>query len=176
MAFDLLKGRRSRSRRIALLSTALIALASTVFVASGPSANSASCLPKTTTIGGKHAVVFCGPAKVTARAAGKTFSFKSGSCVRQGASTFFLQMGTIGGPTAKSGLQQTPLFYLLTDPKTRSTTQAILYWIVDGKRYGATPGSRVTFTASRKSGSFSGTLARGPQYTGNGPFTGTFTC
>ncbi len=117
MAFDLLKGRRSRSRRIALLSTALIALASTVFVASGPSANSASCLPKTTTIGGKHAVVFCGPAKVTARAAGKTFSFKSGSCVRQGASTFFLQMGTIGGPTAKSGLQQTPLFYLLTDPR-----------------------------------------------------------
>ena len=175
MALDLVKGRRSRSRRMALLSAALIAVASTVFVASGLSANSASCLPKTTTIGGKHAVVFCGPAKVTARAAGKTFSFKSGSCVRQG-SSFFLQMGTIGGPTAKSGLQRTPLFYLLTDTKTCSTTQAILYWIVDGKRYGAAPGSRVTFTASGKGGSFSGPLARGPQYTGNGPLTGTFTC
>jgi hypothetical protein len=42
MSFDPPKGRISRSGRIALLSTALVALASIVFVASGLSANNAS--------------------------------------------------------------------------------------------------------------------------------------
>jgi hypothetical protein len=163
------------SRRTAFVVAALIAVASAVFVASAFSAAaSAACPPKTTKIGGKTAVVFCGSAKSTARAAGKSFSFRSGTCVRQGSSTFFLQMGTIGGPTAPSGLQSRPLFYLLADPSKLSTTQSLLYWIVDGKRYSAAPGTHVTFSPSRASGTFSGKLARGSA--GSGAFTGSFTC
>lgn len=38
------------------------------------------CVPKTTTIAGKPAVVHCGPALVTLRLSGKSYTFKDGFC------------------------------------------------------------------------------------------------
>lgn len=131
----------------------------------------AACKPKTTTIGGQSAVVFCGPAVATIKAVGQTFRIKTGSCVIQGGS-LFAQVGTIGGPR-RGSLQTRPLFYLLFDPANASKG-SILYWIVDGKRYRAAKGARIKLVGNRVT--FSGTLDRGVGATGSGPFSGTLAC
>jgi hypothetical protein len=38
------------------------------------------CTPKVTTIGGKQAVINCGPATATVKIGGKTYNFKNGFC------------------------------------------------------------------------------------------------
>jgi hypothetical protein len=131
----------------------------------------AACKPKTTTIGGQPAIVFCGPAVATVKAVGRTFRIKGGSCVIQGRS-LFAQVGMIGGPR-RAGLQTRPLFYLLFDP-VNASKGSILYWIVDGKRYRAAKGARIKLVGKRVT--FSGKLDRGVGATGSGPFSGTLAC
>jgi hypothetical protein len=54
------------------------------------------CTPKVTTIGGKPAVINCGPATATVRIGGKTYSFKNGFCQNSPANkeTLELSLGT----------------------------------------------------------------------------------
>jgi hypothetical protein len=154
--------------RTALLVTAL-ALTTVSAAQAGQSA--ATCAPKTKTAGGTVAVVFCGPAVATTRAVGRTFRIVGGTCVTQGKS-FFAQVGTIGGPK-QGALQKSPLFYLLFNPGTPSTG-AILYWIVDGKRYRAGAGAHIALQGRKVT--FSGQLAKGPAFSGSGAFSGTLAC
>jgi hypothetical protein len=139
--------------------------------AQAQTSSSAACTPKSTTIGGQSAVVFCGPAVATIKAAGQTFRITGGTCATQAGSTF-AQVGTIGGPR-KGTLQSRPLFYVLFNPKN-AASGSILYWIVDGKRYRAAKGARITIVGSRVS--FSGKLDQGSGASGSGPFSGTLAC
>lgn len=51
------------------------------------------CLPKQTKIQGEAAIVDCGPATATLRYKGRTYTFKSGACLRTG-KTIVLDLGT----------------------------------------------------------------------------------
>jgi hypothetical protein len=129
------------------------------------------CKAKRATIGGALAMVFCGPAVANIQANGKTFQIKNGTCFTQ-LSLLSAQIGTIGGPR-QGALQKLPLFYLLVSPKTPSKG-AILYWIVDGKRYRADTGVRILIKGTKIT--FAGKLAHGAGFTGSGPFSGTLNC
>lgn len=68
---------RARSASILLLCAAALAggLASTA----GATATS-PCTPRSATVGGRHAVAYCGPATVTIDLAGRTYSYHGGVC------------------------------------------------------------------------------------------------
>jgi hypothetical protein len=75
--------------------TALVVVAAVGTFAQAPSAGAASappCVPKLTTIAGKHAVVSCGPAVVIVHLHGKSYTFTSGLCVQSKASGAKLQL------------------------------------------------------------------------------------
>ncbi len=148
----------------------LLVLAAVTVFGLQPAA-AAACAPKSTVIGGQPATVFCGPAVATIKAVGRTFRIMAGSCVMQ-AGSMFAQVGTIGGPR-KGALQSRPLFYVLFNPASPAKG-SLLYWIVDGKRYRAAKGARLTLAGKRVS--FSGTLDRGAGASGSGPFSGTLSC
>jgi hypothetical protein len=75
------------------------ALASTsVASASGlrAAASRPPCIPKVTTLGGKHTVVNCGPATATLRVGGKSYSYRDGFCSRSSSTKEFdLDLGTL---------------------------------------------------------------------------------
>src|SRR5580704_12791858 len=50
------------------------------------------CVPKLSTIGGKQAVANCGPAIVTVRVSGKSYTFKGGFCSQSKAAGGALQL------------------------------------------------------------------------------------
>jgi hypothetical protein len=50
------------------------------------------CTPKVTTIGGKQAVVNCGPATATVKIGGKTYNFKNGFCQNSPANKEVLEL------------------------------------------------------------------------------------
>jgi len=143
----------------------------TLSAAQPDSAAAAICLPKDRVIGGQPAVVFCGPAVATIKAVGRTFRITGGNCVTQGGSRF-AQIGTLNGPR-RGALQSRPLFYILFS-RASPSKGSILYWIVDGKRYRAAAGTRITLAGKRIT--FSGRLDRGAGATGSGPFSGTVAC
>lgn len=160
--------------RLTILLGLVLAAAFAGLAASGAQARptTAQCLPKTTTVGGRPVVVFCGPAVATIRAVGRTFRIKGGTCAAQ-LGNVFAQVGTIGGRTAPSGIQTGSLFYVAFNP-TNASKGSILYWLVEGKRYRAAQGAKITRVGKRVT--FSGKLDRSPGATGSGPFSGTLTC
>ena len=105
------------------------------------------------------------------RATGKTFRITRGTCATQ-AGNFFAQIGTIGG-RRQGAFQRLPLFYLLTD-LSAPAKNSILYWIVDGKRYAAAPGVRIT--QQKRTVTFSGRLIKAAGYSGSGAFSGSLAC
>jgi hypothetical protein len=81
---------------------ALVVLALTgVAVAAAPAAT-AGCSPGPFDSNGSSGVVFCGPAKATAKVGGKSYSFSSGSCTRS-SKYLYLNLGTevLSGPKQK---------------------------------------------------------------------------
>ena len=157
---------------VRLAAAVAVTLATLAWASSAESRTAATaCAPKTTTAGGVAKVAFCGPAVATVRAAGKTFRITRGTCATQ-AGTLVAQVGTIGGPK-QGAFQRLPLFYLLADVSAPAK-KSILYWIVDGKRYAAAPGVRVT--RQQRKVTFSGHLIKAVGYTGSGAFSGSLTC
>jgi hypothetical protein len=82
------------------LGTAVVAAAAVgMCVSAGSNAfasNRPPCVPKVTTVQGKHVVAECGPATVTLRAGGKTYSFRNGFCMYSAsAKNFELDLGTL---------------------------------------------------------------------------------
>ena len=54
------------------------------------------CVPKVTTVQGKHVVEECGPATVTLRAGGKNYAFRKGFCAySRSTKNFQLDLGTL---------------------------------------------------------------------------------
>jgi hypothetical protein len=149
----------------------LLALAAAALVApSTSSAAGAACVPGKTTVAGKSATRFCGPAKATAKVGAKTFVFSGGVCQVSGV-YFSVNIGTVVNnklATAKPG--PLPYFNIALTPASTGVhlTQG-LTWIVGGKRY-APLANKITINEGLKSGSFSGKAIGGAKV------KGTFTC
>jgi hypothetical protein len=109
---------------------------------------------------------FCGAARATVKAAGKTFLFTSGQCAVSGG-YFAVNIGSITLPPAK------PKFtYLGIDVRPAAAgahTNQIVAWQVPGTSY-SIAGATVRVNAGMKGGSFSGRLLTG------GTASGSFTC
>jgi hypothetical protein len=127
---------------------------------------SSSCTAGVHTVGGANVRTFCGPAKATAKTAGKTFSFSGGQCsVTQG--YFTVNIGSITLPPAKAKFA-----YLGIDvkpPRAGVHRNQIVSWQVPGKGYSII-GATVTVRAGLKSGTFAGRVI------GGGNATGSFSC
>ena len=158
-------------RKSAVVAPLLLAFATAALVApSTSSAAAAACVPGKTTVAGKPATRFCGPAHATAKVGGKKFVFTGGVCQTSGP-YFTVNIGTVVNnklPTAKPG----PLPYFnisLTPASTGVHLTQGLTWIFGGKRY-APIGNKITINQGLKSGYFSGRAAGGAK------MTGTFIC
>jgi hypothetical protein len=158
-------------RKSTVVAPLLLAFAAAAFVApSTSSAAAAACVPGQTTVAGKPATRFCGPAHATAKVGGKKFVFTGGVCQKSGI-YFTVNIGTVVNnklATAKPG----PLPYFnisLTPASTGVHLTQGLTWIVGGKRY-APIGNKITINQGLKSGYFSGRAVGGAK------ITGTFIC
>ena len=128
---------------------------------------SASCTAGVRTVGGATVRTFCGPARATVKAAGKTFVFSGGQCTVS--SGFF----TVNVGSITLGPQSKPKFaYLGIDvkpPRAGLHRNQVVSWQVPGKGY-ALIGATVTVSAGLKGGTFTGRLI------GGGTATGLFSC
>ena len=158
-------------RKSTVVAPLLLAFAAAALVApSASSAGAAECVPGKTTVGGKPATRFCGPAHATAKVGAKKFIFTGGVCQTSGI-YFTVNIGTVVNnklATAKPG--PLPYFNISLTPASTGThlTQG-LTWIVGGKRY-APIGNKITINQGFKSGYFSGRAVGGAK------ITGTFIC
>ena len=80
------------SGRLSLLALSALALAAATTALAAPAKT--TCTAGMTSVGGVPARTFCGPAKATVHIAGKTLSFKGGSCERT-SKYLSLQIGTV---------------------------------------------------------------------------------
>jgi hypothetical protein len=158
-------------RKSTVVAPLVLAFAAAALVApSTSSAAAAACVPGKTTVAGKPATRFCGPAHATAKVGGKKFVFTGGVCQTSG-TYFTVNIGTVVNnkvATAKPG----PLPYFnisLTPASTGVHLTQGLTWIVGGKRY-APIGNKITINQGLKSGYFSGRAVGGAK------ITGTFIC
>jgi hypothetical protein len=142
------------------------------FAASAVGAQAATCTVagKGTTIGGKAAQVYCGPAKATVRIGGKTMTIRGGTC-GWSTNSFRLQTGTIFLFRGKP-LQQQPGFSIFATgiPVARALIE--VYW--QGTYYWtSTLHATARPNASLTGGTFQGKLGK----TGTGPaISGTISC
>ena len=86
---------RGGAMRITLAALIAVAAAGSLLVAQAPSAGAAGappCVPKLTTIAGKHAVVGCGPAVVIVHVAGRSYTFTGGLCTQSKSAGAELQL------------------------------------------------------------------------------------
>ena len=111
----------------------VVAIASAAIAFTAAPSVAGGCTPGPTKIGGKDAMVFCGPAKATVKVGGKTLSFSGGTCAST-SKYFYLNIGTeiFGVPKQKQ-----PYFGVLV-----------------GQYPGAKPGTK----PSPKDGTYSGGL------------------
>jgi hypothetical protein len=157
--------------RRTLVAPFALALAAAALVAPASSGAAAGCTAGLTTIGGKKAMRYCGPAAATATAGGKTVRFSGGACAGNTV-TFTVNLGTIAVsrlPNAKPA--GVPSFGLTISPGTTGVhiNQSIV-WVSGGKRF-SVYNDTATLASDRKTGSFKGRL-----YPGGGKVSGTFTC
>jgi hypothetical protein len=90
--------------------TVLTAAIATTWSAATGSATAALASPaaacqggKQTTVDSHKAFIFCGPATATLTVGGRTYNFRSGSCIKSG-STVIVEIGeTVDGDTAHNG-------------------------------------------------------------------------
>jgi hypothetical protein len=149
----------------------LVALSAAVLVApTAATAASAACVPGKTTVAGKSAMRFCGPAKAVAMVGAKRFTFSGGRC--QKLSPYFtVNIGTlVVHPTATSSPGPTAYFGItLTPAETGVHLTQALSWTFGGKAYSVFA-NRITVNKGFRGGSFTGKSLSGQK------ITGTFTC
>jgi hypothetical protein len=149
----------------------LLALAAAALVVpTTSSAASAACVPGTTTVAGKKAMRFCGPAKAKATLGTKTFAFSGGECSVAGV-YFTVNIGTILiHRTAHSKPGPSPYFGVTVTPSGPGVHLGqVLSWTSGGKGYSLL-GTKITLADGLKSGSFTGRSLDGKKV------KGTFTC
>ena len=153
----------SRSIVVACLVCTLAIVLPAAAGASSP-ARAAGCTPGVRSVDGAMARVFCGPAKATVRAGGRTIAFTGGLCERSGG-MYVLNMGTFFAGGSKS---PRPYFGLLiAKPKPGSYKGQALSF----RSGGVSRSSLADVTLKTlHSGTFSGKLI------GGGRVTGSFSC
>jgi hypothetical protein len=157
--------------RRTLVAPLALAFAAAALAAPASSGAASGCTAGLTTIGGKKAHRFCGPATATATVGGKTLRFTGGSCLRSPLA-FSVNIGTVlVGAVANPKPANVPSFGLTISPGDSGVHlgQAI-GWVSGGKRYSVT-NNQATLSSGRAKGSFKGTL-----YPGGGKVSGTFSC
>jgi hypothetical protein len=160
---------RNHSMRSAVALSVVLAAAAafTAFASALPS--SSACTPGLSKIGGYQARTFCGPAKATAKVAGKSLSFAGGQCaVSQGYWT--VNIGTI--ELGQSHKTKSYFGIALTKPSHADGTyrNVTFGFNVPGKSY-LVSGGTLTLRKGGKAASFFGPLAPG-----GGQVTGSVTC
>jgi hypothetical protein len=159
------------TRTLSFAGPLLVALGVAVMIA--PAASSAAgspCTPRKTTVAGKAAMRFCGPAKATVRMGTARFTFSGGSCATLG-QYFTVNIGT-HWITSVAGTKPGPSAYFgitLSPPQTGTHLRQPISWNSGGKGYSVL-GSRITLSKGLKGGSFSGKALNGKKV------TGVFTC
>jgi len=159
---------RFGSISLALATIAALAGLAISSEAAASRAAATSCEPKTTSIKGKKAFVFCGPARVTMKMGAKTLRFTLGECDTTG-SFFSLQLGTLVPSSANPRPPYFgPYFGLLVQaPRGGVFVDAIVAFIWEGTRYALTSPNNVTLTGSQRRGTFAGRLENGPKVSGS---------
>ena len=106
----------------ATVALSLLAASTTAVAApSGQVASKPPCTPRLTKIDGKTAAENCGPATLTLKVGGKSYSFKNGLCETSGPKVFTLDLGTlIVGDHAHNGGQ--PNFSMTVSGSTADVT------------------------------------------------------
>ena len=106
----------------ATMALTLVAASATAIAApSGAVASRPPCIPKLAKINGKTAAENCGPATLTLKVGGKSYTFKNGLCETSGSNVFTLDMGTlIVGDRAHNGGQ--PHFSMTVSGSTADVT------------------------------------------------------
>jgi hypothetical protein len=146
------------TRTFTAVAPLLVALGAAALVAPpAASAARAACVPGKTTVAGKAAVRFCGPAKAVAMVGAKRFTFAGGRCqtlspyftVNIGVHLINKVVTAKPGPSSYFGATITP-----SDAGVH-LKQALL-WTSGGKDYEVLA-NRITLNPGRKSGYFSGT-------------------
>jgi hypothetical protein len=161
------------------------ALAAATAVAAGAAAapTRVACTPGPSTIGGKSAMTFCGPAKATVKVGGKTYSFQGGSCTKT-SKYVNVNIGTVLYGAAK---QKQPYFAVLignypgANPGTRAAPKdgtyggGLVVVRYQGKSWdlnGFDKDVKVTLKKNRSAGTFTGSTHFAPRI----KVTGSFSC
>jgi hypothetical protein len=150
-------------------------------VAAAPAARS-GCTPTQFNSNGSSGVVFCGPAKATAKVGGRTYTFSNGACIR---TPKYVNVN-IGTEVLSGPKQKYSYFGLLVGEGTTANAKpaskdgtysgglVTIRW--KGKDYAlvgtADKSVKVTLKKGRKAGTFSGTTFLAPHL----KVTGSFTC
>jgi len=147
------------------------ALVVLVAAASGNGTSAAAaCKPGAHKVGKVIYRTYCGPASASVKVAGKTYTFRNGSCLRAGITRVFTM--SIGKLISRKGKPRYS-YFAVTVPNAKHDgvyRRAVITWSIGGKRYSL---SNVTLRLTNKQtrGSFSG-RAVGRR----GAVTGSFRC
>jgi hypothetical protein len=154
--------------RRALVLGALAAL-SLAAAGTGASATTA-CKPGIHTVGKVTYRVYCGPASASVKVAGKTHSFRGGSCLRAGVTRVFTM--SIGKLTIGKGKPRYSYFGVTVPTANHDGLyrRAVVTWAIGGKRY-SLYNVKLRLTNGQTRGTFSG-RAVGRR----GTVTGSFRC
>ena len=149
-------------------------------VGAAPAART-GCTPGQFNSNGSSGVVFCGPAKATAKVGGKTYTFSNGSCIRT-SKYVNVNIGTevLSGPKRKYsyfailvGEGTAPNAKPASKDGTYSGGLVTIRW--KGKDYAlvgtADKSVKITLKNGRKAGTFSGTTYLEPHLKVKGSFT-----
>ena len=165
------------------LVVAVVVLAAGVATTAAAAPRRAACMPGQTKVDGHSAMTFCGPAKATVHVAGKTLTFKGGSCLKTGTS-LTVNIGTVVFGIVK----QKPSYFGLdigryygagkgTPAARRDGTyggglvvvrQHGLHYDLNG---GADTDVKVTLKKSRTAGTFTGSTQFSPRVKVSGSFS-----
>jgi hypothetical protein len=155
--------------RRALVLMVLAGLAAAAAAGTGTGA-AAACKPGIHTVGKTTYHVFCGPASASVTMAGKTYSFRNGSCLKVGITKVF----TMSIGTLSIGKGKPKYSYLgVTIPAASSDglyQRAIVTWAFGGKRY-SLYNVKLHLTNKQTRGTFAGRIVGK-----RGKVTGSFRC
>jgi hypothetical protein len=170
-------------RAIAVLGVlAALGLSGTV-VAAAPAAR-AGCTPGPFSSNGSSGVVFCGPAKATAKVGGKTYTLSNGTCART-SKYLYLNLGTevLSGPKQKysyfgllvgaypgaaSGTKASPKDGTYAGGLVTIRWKGKTAYILNGA---GDKNVKITLKNGRTAGTFSGTTFLAPHLKVKGSFT-----
>jgi hypothetical protein len=170
-------------RTIAVVGALAVLALSAVAAAAAPAAGTA-CTPGPFSSNGSSGVVFCGPAKATAKIGGRTYKFANGTCVRT-SKYLYLNLGTevLSGPKQKysyfgllvgaypgaaSGTKPSPKDGTYTGGLVTIRWKGKTAFILNGA---GDKNVKITLTNGRKAGTFSGTTFLAPHLKATGSFT-----